>query len=58
MDNECVDAMMYILFCDEKELEGKRYYRRFTHFKPESDYLHGILHTDLNAIIVPIVKWR
>lgn len=95
MDEDCMQAMMYILFCDEKELEGKsisdifpeqffhynlwqtfhnmlsfkpshsameakRYFRRFTHFMPESDYLHGILHTDLNeydAIILPIKKW-
>lgn len=95
MDDECLEAMMYILFCDEKELEGKsiedvfpksffkttlwltfhnmlafkkyhsameakRYFRRFTHFMPESEYLHGILHTDLNeydAMILPIIKW-
>ncbi|MGN1076930.1 MAG: oleate hydratase, partial [Candidatus Gallimonas sp.] len=95
MDDKCMEAMLYILFCDEKELEGKtiedvfpesffhsnlwltfhnmlafkryhsameakRYFRRFTHFMPESDYLHGILHTDLNeydAIILPIIKW-
>ena len=95
MDEKCSEAMMYILFCDEKELEGKsisdifpesffytnlwntfhnmlafkpyhsaieakRYFRRFTHFMPESDYLHGILHTDLNeydAIILPIETW-
>ena len=95
MDDKCKEAMQYILFCDEKELEGKsiedifpesffhstlwhnfhnmlafktyhsaieakRYFRRFTHFMPECDYLHGILHTDLNeydAIILPIIKW-
>ena len=95
MDEECTKAMMKILFCDEKELEGKtiadvfpesffhgnlwntfhnmlafkqyhsaieakRYFRRFTHFMPESDYEHGIIHTDLNeydAIILPIIKW-
>jgi oleate hydratase len=41
-------------------IEAKRYFRRFTHFAPESDYLHGILHTDLNeydAIIKPIKVW-
>lgn len=41
-------------------IEAKRYWRRFTHFAPESDYLHGILHTDLNeydAIIKPIMVW-
>jgi oleate hydratase len=41
-------------------IEAKRYFRRFTHFGPESDYLHGILHTDLNeydAIIKPIKVW-
>lgn len=41
-------------------IECKRYFRRFTHFAPESDYLHGILHTDLNefdAIIKPILVW-
>lgn len=41
-------------------IEAKRYFRRFTHFMPESDYLHGILHTDLNeydAIILPILTW-
>ncbi|MGN0812478.1 MAG: oleate hydratase [Candidatus Coproplasma sp.] len=95
MDEKCSEAMLNILFCDEKELEGKsiadvfpesffhtnlwltfhnmlafkqyhsaieakRYFRRFTHFMPESDYLHGILHTDMNeydAIILPIIKW-
>lgn len=95
MDEKCSEAMMYVLFCDEEELEGKsiedvfpesffhtnlwntfhnmlafkqyhsaieakRYFRRFTHFMPESDYLHGILHTDLNeydAIILPIETW-
>lgn len=95
MDEECMQSMMKVLFCDEKELEGKtiadvfperffhsnlwltfhnmlafkqyhsaieakRYFRRFTHFMPESDYLHGILHTDLNeydAIILPIITW-
>lgn len=95
MDEDCMKAMMYVLFCDEKELEGKRidevfpnsffdsnlwhtfhnmlsfkpshsaieakrYFRRFTHFMPESDYLHGILHTDLNeydSIIHPIITW-
>lgn len=95
MDEECMQAMLKVLFCDEKELEGKtiadvfpesffhsnlwltfhnmlafkqyhsaieakRYFRRFTHFMPESDYEHGILHTDLNeydAIILPIIKW-
>lgn len=95
MDEECTEAMMKVLFCDEKELEGKtiadvfpesffhgnlwntfhnmlafkqyhsaieakRYFRRFTHFMPESDYEHGIIHTDLNeydAIILPIIKW-
>ncbi|MGN0768964.1 MAG: oleate hydratase, partial [Christensenellales bacterium] len=95
MDEKCSEAMIKILFCDEKELEGKsiadvfpesffktnlwltfhnmlafktyhsaieakRYFRRFTHFMPESDYLHGILHTDMNeydAIILPIIKW-
>ena len=41
-------------------IEAKRYFRRFTHFLPESDYIHGILHTDLNefdAIILPIITW-
>lgn len=95
MDEECMEALIKVLFCDEKELEGKsiedvfpesffhgnlwltfhnmlafkqyhsaieakRYFRRFTHFMPESDYLHGILHTDLNeydAIIHPVEKW-
>lgn len=41
-------------------IECKRYFRRFTHFAPESDYLHGILHTDLNeydAIIRPVHVW-
>ncbi|MGN1399131.1 MAG: oleate hydratase [Erysipelotrichaceae bacterium] len=95
LDEQCMNAMIYILFCDEKELEGKRisdifpesffhsnlwltfhnmlsfkpshsameakrYFRRFTHFMPESEYLHGILHTDLNeydAIIYPIITW-
>ena len=95
MDEECMQALLKVLFCDEKELEGKtiadvfpesffhgnlwntfhnmlafkqyhsaieakRYFRRFTHFMPESDYEHGILHTDLNeydAIILPILKW-
>lgn len=95
MDEKCLDAMTYILFCDEKELENKRisdifpesffhsnlwltfhnmlsfkpshsaieakrYFRRFTHFMPESDYLHGILHTSLNeydAIIHPIITY-
>lgn len=41
-------------------MEAKRYFRRFTHFMPESDYEHGILHTDLNeydAIILPIIVW-
>lgn len=95
MSEECSQAIMKVLFCDEKELEGKtiadvfpqeffhgnlwltfhnmlsfkpshsaieakRYFRRFTHFMPESDYLHGILHTDLNeydAIILPIITW-
>ncbi|MGN0168281.1 MAG: oleate hydratase, partial [Acetatifactor sp.] len=95
MDEDCLQALMFVLFCDEKELEGKtiadvfpdsffhsnlwltfhnmlafkqyhsaieakRYFRRFTHFMPESDYLHGILHTDLNeydAIIAPILAW-
>lgn len=95
MDEKCIKVMQYILFCDEKELEGKtiedvfpesffhstlwltfhnmlafkkyhsaieakRYFRRFTHFMPESEYLHGILHTDLNeydAIILPIIKF-
>ena len=41
-------------------IEAKRYFRRFTHFMPESDYEHGILHTDLNeydAIILPIKTW-
>ena len=95
MDDECMQALLYVLFCNEKELEGKtiadvfpesffhgnlwntfhnmlafkqyhsaieakRYFRRFTHFMPESDYEHGILHTDLNeydAIILPIIKW-
>ncbi|MGN0298003.1 MAG: oleate hydratase [Lachnospiraceae bacterium] len=95
MDDECMEAMLKVLFCDEKELEGKtiadvfpesffhgnlwltfhnmlafkqyhsaieakRYFRRFTHFMPESDYEHGILHTDLNeydAIVLPILTW-
>ncbi|MGN0519114.1 MAG: oleate hydratase [Candidatus Fimenecus sp.] len=95
MDEECKQALLFVLFCDEKDLEGKtiadvfpesffhsnlwltfhnmlafkqyhsaieakRYFRRFTHFMPESDYEHGILHTDLNefdAIILPIIKW-
>ncbi|MGN1388016.1 MAG: oleate hydratase [Bulleidia sp.] len=95
MDQKCMDAMLHVLFCDEKELEGKtiadvfppeffhsnlwltfhnmlafkqyhsameakRYFRRFTHFMPESDYEHGIIHTDLNeydAIILPIITW-
>lgn len=95
MDEEFTEAIMKVLFCDEKELEGKtiadvfpesffhgnlwntfhnmlafkqyhsaieakRYFRRFTHFMPESDYEHGIIHTDLNeydAIILPIIKW-
>ncbi|MGN0824466.1 MAG: oleate hydratase [Candidatus Coproplasma sp.] len=95
MDDKCSEAIIKVLFCDEKELEGKsiadvfpesffhtnlwltfhnmlafktyhsaieakRYFRRFTHFMPESDYLHGILHTDMNeydAIILPIIKW-
>lgn len=41
-------------------IECKRYFRRFTHFAPQSDYLIGILHTDLNeydALIKPIVTW-
>jgi len=41
-------------------IEAKRYWRRFTHFGPEADYLHGILHTDLNeydALIKPILVW-
>jgi oleate hydratase len=41
-------------------IEIKRYFRRFTHLGPEIDYLHGILHTDLNeydAIINPILVW-
>ncbi|MGN0635922.1 MAG: oleate hydratase [Acutalibacteraceae bacterium] len=92
MDDKCMETMLKVLFCDEKELEGKtiadvfpesffkgnlwqtfhnmlafkpyhsaieakRYFRRFTHFMPESDYEHGILHTDLNeydAIIHPM----
>lgn len=95
MDEECQQAMLYLLFCDEKELEGKtiedvfpesffhanlwmnfhnmlafkryhsameakRYFRRFTHFMPECDVEHGILHTDLNeydAMILPIKVW-
>lgn len=95
MDEECMQALLKVLFCNEKELEGKtiadvfpesffhgnlwntfhnmlafkqyhsaieakRYFRRFTHFMPESDYEHGILHTDLNeydAIILPIITW-
>ena len=95
MDEACVQALLKVLFCNEKELEGKtiadvfpesffhgnlwltfhnmlafkqyhsaieakRYFRRFTHFMPESDYEHGILHTDLNefdAMILPIIKW-
>lgn len=95
MDEKCMKAMMYVLFCNEKELEGKsirdvfpesffhsnlwatfhnmlafkpthsameakRYFKRFTHFMPESDYEHGIIHTDLNeydAIILPIIRF-
>ncbi len=41
-------------------IECKRYFRRFVHFAPECDYLHGIMHTDLNeydAIIHPIEEW-
>lgn len=95
MDDECMEAMLKVLFCPETELEGKtiedvfpesffhsnlwltfhnmlafkkyhsaieakRYFRRFTHFMPESDYEHGILHTDLNeydAMILPIKTW-
>jgi oleate hydratase len=41
-------------------IEFKRYSRRFTHLGPEIDYLHGILHTDLNeydAMIKPILVW-
>lgn len=95
MDEACMQALLKVLFCNEKELEGKtiadvfpesffhgnlwntfhtmlafkqyhsameakRYFRRFTHFMPESDYEHGILHTDLNeydAIILPIIKY-
>jgi oleate hydratase len=41
-------------------IEAKRYFRRFTHFAPECDYLHGILHTDMNeydAMIKPILVW-
>lgn len=95
MDEECMQALLKVLFCNERELEGKtiadvfpesffhgnlwntfhnmlafkqyhsaieakRYFRRFTHFMPESDYEHGILHTDLNeydAIILPIITW-
>lgn len=95
MDQECIQALIRMLFCDERDLEGKtigdvfpdsffhynlwhtfhnmlafkpthsaieakRYFRRFTHFMPESDYEHGILHTDMNeydAIILPIIKW-
>lgn len=41
-------------------IEFKRYYRRFTHLGPEIEYLHGILHTDMNeydAIIKPILVW-
>jgi oleate hydratase len=41
-------------------IEAKRYFRRFTHLGPEIDYLHGILHTDLNeydAMIKPILVW-
>jgi len=95
MDEACMQALLKVLFCDERELEGKtiadvfpesffhanlwhtfhnmlafkqyhsaieakRYFRRFTHFMPESDYEHGILHTDMNeydAMILPIMKW-
>ncbi len=41
-------------------IEAKRYFRRFSHLGPEIDYLHGILHTDLNeyeAIIKPMEVW-
>jgi len=41
-------------------IEAKRYFRRFSHLGPEIDYLHGILHTDLNeyeAIIQPMEIW-
>ena len=41
-------------------IEFKRYYRRFTHLGPKIEYLHGILHTDMNeydAIIKPILVW-
>ena len=41
-------------------IEAKRYFRRFAHLGPEIDYLHGILHTDLNeyeAMIKPILFW-
>jgi oleate hydratase len=41
-------------------IEAKRYFRRFTHFAPECDWLHGIIHTDLNeydAMINPIQVW-
>jgi oleate hydratase len=41
-------------------IEAKRYFRRFSHLGPEIDYLHGILHTDLNeyeAIIKPTQVW-
>ena len=41
-------------------IEAKRYFRRFAHLGPEIDYLHGILHTDLNeydAMIKPILVW-
>lgn len=41
-------------------IEVKRYFRRFSHFMPECEQIHGLLHTDLNeydAIILPIKKW-
>jgi oleate hydratase len=41
-------------------IEFKRYSRRFTHLAKEIEYLHGILHTDLNeydAMIKPILVW-
>jgi oleate hydratase len=41
-------------------IEAKRYFRRFAHLGPEIDYLHGILHTELNeyeAMIKPILFW-
>lgn len=95
MDDQCLQAMQHVLFCDEQELadktiadvfpesffstnlwltfhnmlafktyhsamEAKRYFRRFTHFMPESDYLNGLVHTDMNeydAIIKPIVEY-